>query len=158
MYVSDTVAGLRILCLDRDREWLNIMSRELKSAGVRSVDTSTNPQKILDLLKLGNFDLVLSNHNMKFIRFLRRSKASPSPEVPVIMVTSKVSPENVYAMRDAGVNEIAVKPCSIKLLVDRIEAVAESPRDFVNTDQFIGPDRRRKDTSYAGPERRNGED
>jgi DNA-binding response OmpR family regulator len=56
---------------------------------------------------------------------------------------------------DAGVNEIMIKPATIKGVGDRIRAVLENPREFVRVDAYVGPDRRRRDKpDFKGPERR----
>lgn len=157
MELSPAAANMRILCLDPDREWLNILSRELKVIGIKGLQTTTDPKKALGFLQHSDIDLVMTHDDLKFVKFVRRNKMSPNREVPIIMITPRVSPENIYAMRDAGVNEIAVKPCSIAQLLQRVEAVANNPRSFVWADDFTGPDRRRKESDFAGPERRHAE-
>jgi len=107
---------------------------------------------------MGEVDLVITHHDLKFVKFLRHAEASPDRKIPVIMVTSQVGPDEIFAIRDAGVNEIAIKPCSIKQLVQRIEAVATNPRRFVWSPHFTGPDRRRKEVLLSGPERREPDD
>lgn len=158
MELSKAATNMHILCLDNDREWLNILSRELKAVGIRDVQTATDPKKALGLMLHTEVNLVVTHHDLKFVKFLRQNKASPSQEVPVIMITSRVSPEDIFAIRDAGVNEIAVKPCSISQLAQRIEAVATNPRRFVWSENFTGPNRRRKDSPFGGPERREVDD
>ena len=66
------------------------------------------------------------------------------------MVTSDIGPSDLASMRDAGANEIAVKPCSVNQLVQRIDAVALRPRDFVDSEKFTGPSRRRNKKEYLG--------
>ena len=57
--------------------------------------------------------------------------------------------------RDVGVTEFLVKPFSAKTMARRITVVIEYPRQFVRTDDFFGPDRRRhKISNYTGEERR----
>ena len=152
--ISDQAAKFCVLCLDPDREWLAILKRELTSLGFREVLTTPEPKKALGMLQMGNPDVVVTNHNLKFVKFLRENNASPNPEVPVIMVTNRVGADDIFAIRDAGVNEIAVKPCSIVQLVQRLEAIATNPRSFVWSPNFKGPDRRRKEIYFEGPDQR----
>ena len=57
--------------------------------------------------------------------------------------------------RDAGVTEFLAKPISAKALYQRIVNVVVSPRPFIKTKSYFGPDRRRNTvTAYIGPERR----
>jgi len=157
--LSEAATKFSILCLDPDREWLNILQRELRTIGIKEVTVASDPKKALAHLQHNSeIDLVITNHNLKFVKFLRLNEASPNRQVPVIMVTNKVGPDDIFAIRDAGVNEIAVKPCSIAQLVQRVEAVASNPRRFVWSPEFTGPDRRRKDAPHAGPERRGVDD
>ena len=58
--------------------------------------------------------------------------------------------------RDAGVTEFLVKPFTANDIARRITHVINRPRDFIETQDFFGPDRRRRrdDTTYKGPLRR----
>ena len=156
MLISNDLSNMHVLCLDPEREWLNILSVELKAVGLRQIMTTTDPKKALEFLQLGNIDLVLINHNPKFVRLLRRSKSSPNPRIPVIVLTHQISWVDIFTIRDAGANEIVIKPCSVKQIISRIKTVAAHPREFVTADQFIGPDRRRSDILLSGPNRRKG--
>jgi hypothetical protein len=50
-----------------------------------------------------------------------------------------------------------VKPISAKALHQRILSIIASPRRFIRTKTYFGPDRRRNTVSnYTGPERRRG--
>jgi CheY-like chemotaxis protein len=79
-----------------------------------------------------------------FVRCLRRSKYSPAPFVPVIMLTGPTLPNHILYARDAGVNEILMKPLLAEDLAERITEIIENPRDFVTSNSYRGPDRRRK--------------
>lgn len=46
------------------------------------------------------------------------------------------------------------KPCSVARIMERIEAVAVHPREFVMCEEFVGPTRRRKHFPISGPDRR----
>ena len=75
--------------------------------------------------------------------------------VPIIMMTGYSHRIRVEASRDAGVTEFLVKPFKAKDLYTRIEQLIEKPRQFVEADEFFGPDRRRRKAGdYKGPRRR----
>ncbi len=155
--ISDKVKTFSVLHLDPDRQWLNVISRELKGGGMREVLTTTDPKEALAQIRDADPDLLIIHDDLRFVRFLRHHEASPNRQIPIIMVTSNVGPSDVAAMRDAGVNEIVVKPCSIAQLVQRIEVIALHPREFVVTKDFTGPSRRRHKKDFLdGPERRSG--
>lgn len=86
---------------------------------------------------------------------MRKNPASRNVFVPIIMVTAQSEEWKVMKARDAGVTEFLVKPFTAKAMAKRITMVIEYPRQFVRTDDFFGPDRRRhKVSTYTGEERR----
>jgi DNA-binding response OmpR family regulator len=61
----------------------------------------------------------------------------------------------VVQARDAGVTEFLVKPFTARDMYRRISQIVERPREFVKSEDFFGPDRRRtKRSDYEGPLRR----
>ena len=154
--LSEKAASFCALHLDPNREWLNLIRRELMGAGMREVLISTDPKETLAQIRVAKPDLLITHSDLKFVRFLRHHDTSPNRQIPIIMVTGDIGPSELASMRDAGVNEIAVKPCSVGQLVQRIEAVALRPREFVDSENFTGPSRRRhKKGKLEGPERRS---
>ena len=53
-----------------------------------------------------------------------------------------------------GVTEFLAKPFTAKQLCSRITHVIDSPRDFIEAQEFTGPDRRRKMDGYGDVDRR----
>jgi DNA-binding response OmpR family regulator len=53
--------------------------------------------------------------------------------------------ERIRIARDAGVNEILTKPVSPESLYGRLTSVVRQPRPYIETEQYFGPDRRRRD-------------
>lgn len=94
-------------------------------------------------------------NGLSLVECIRHSAASPNPFLPVIMMTPPARQGVVFSARDAGVNEILVKPLNAYTLSERIISVIEHPRIFVTSDEYKGPCRRRKFESRPGkPERR----
>ena len=72
------------------------------------------------------------------------------------MLTGYTSIDQVREARDIGVNEFIAKPVSVKTMMQRLQAVIESPRPYVRTKGYFGPCRRRRGAEeYRGPERRD---
>jgi DNA-binding response OmpR family regulator len=64
----------------------------------------------------------------------------------------------VFQARDAGVTEFLVKPFNARDLYRRIAQLIERPRQFVRSEDFFGPDRRRGSSeTYTGPLRRESD-
>lgn len=112
-------------------EILKIRSGTLKSAGIGGIDVV-----ISDVVMPGIDGLML-------LRWIRRHETSPDRFVPVIMISGMVDRKCLTTARDAGVTEFVAKPFSPEVVFKRILKVIESPRQFVYTPTYFGPDRRR---------------
>ncbi len=94
-------------------------------------------------------------NGLELTRMLRNVDSSINPYVPIIMITGHSDKKKVMEARDAGVTEFICKPLSAKALYQRIVMSVVSPRPFVRTKTFFGPDRRRfVSPAYKGEERR----
>ena len=92
---------------------------------------------------------------LDFTRLVRTGKDSLNPFVPIIMMTAYSEKQRVVEARDAGITEFIAKPLSAKTLMARVTAVIEHPRPFIRSPRYVGPDRRRRESSdYKGAERR----
>lgn len=85
---------------------------------------------------------------------IRRDKKTVNAFVPIIMTAGSGHLARVIKARDAGVSEYLVKPFSAKSLAERIVRVIEKQREFVVSDDYVGPDRRVKAISFDHAERR----
>jgi DNA-binding NtrC family response regulator len=74
------------------------------------------------------------------------------------MMTGYAATARVAAARDQGVTEFLVKPFTANELARRIAYVIDAPRDFVETNEFFGPDRRRRKGHEHSDERRKEDD
>jgi hypothetical protein len=60
--------------------------------------------------------------------------------------------------REAGVNEFVMKPFTPASLLARLQLVLLNPRPFIVSEEYVGPDRRRRaSASYSGPLRRGSD-
>lgn len=73
---------------------------------------------------------------------LRRSKISPSPFVPIIMMMDTADKKVVMEARNAGVNEILLRPVDAEEFCQRLVSIIDNPRIFVTADSYKGPCRR----------------
>lgn len=132
--------------------------------GVGQVLTAKNGKEGFDKYVANNPDMVLTDWMMRemdgisLTRLIRNSPKSKNQFVPIIMMTGFSEKRRVIQARDAGVTEFLVKPFTAKDLYKRVEEIIERPRQFVRSDDFFGPDRRRKrDPNYIGPMRREAD-
>lgn len=110
-------------------------------------------------------DLVITDWLMEpmdgidLIRMIRKNTDSPDPFVPIILMTGYSDQPRVEAARDCGVTEFLMKPYSARDMYARIVQIIEKPRQFVDTGDFFGPDRRRrKNFTFNGHNRRSTSD
>ena len=92
---------------------------------------------------------------LEFTREVRRNTTGMSRETPIILLAGVIDHDQLMAARQAGINEFLLKPVSAQGVLSRIEEVVLRPRKFIDSRNYVGPCRRRKDDpNYAGPWRR----
>ena len=131
----------------------------MESLGVRNYHFAADGKEAIEILQIrsgtlkqagsGGIDCVISDVVMPgidghlLLRWIRRHETSPDRFVPVIMISGMVDHRCLTSARDAGVNEFVAKPFSPDIIFKRIQKIIESPRQFVYTPTYFGPDRRR---------------
>lgn len=154
--------NIAVLVVDSNHNHMQLIKEVLRPLGVTRIAECTNAKDALAYLENNVVDIIFTEWHMDgdmdgiaFVEWVRKNPASKNVFVPIIMVTAQSEEWKVMRARDAGVTEFLVKPFSAKTMARRITVVIEYPRQFVRTDDFFGPDRRRhKVSNYTGPERR----
>ena len=156
-----SLANLRVLVADDNQHMRAIVTAVLKGIGVQHVRETHDGGEALAALREWNADVAIVDFRMEpidgveFTRLVRNASDSANPFLPIIMLTGYADRVRVVEARDAGVTELVVKPMTAKALISRLQAVILQPRSFIRTDDYFGPDRRRKaNPDYPGPERR----
>lgn len=134
----------------------------LEALGIKNVETATNGDDAFRAFCQRKHDIILSDWSMdpvdgiELTRMVRKHSMSPNKLAPVILITGYSAWSRVEEARDAGVTEFLVKPFTANDIARRITHVINRPRDFIETQDFFGPDRRRReDSNYKGPMRRD---
>ena len=163
--MTGTLENVRFLVVDDNVHMLNIVKTILRGFGAAHVLEAKTPQEAFGRLKDEAIDIVILDYVMgeddgvAFLKQLRNEMESPTPFVPVIMLTSHSEKRRVEAARDAGANEFCAKPVTPADLHRKIGMVIDHPRPFVRSVRYSGPDRRRRENpDYDGPERRRDPD
>jgi two-component system, chemotaxis family, chemotaxis protein CheY len=159
--LSVSLAKIRFLLVDDNAHMLNIIKTLLRGFGAEKIFEATSAEAAFERLKQDSIDIVILDYLMDaedgvaFVRRLRNAADSPSPYVPVIMLTAHAERARVEAARDAGVTEFCTKPVTASGLLKKIATLIDRPRSFTRSDNYFGPDRRRHDDPrYQGRERR----
>lgn len=151
---------IKVLIIDDNLNFRRLLRAVLQAFNMRDLREAGGATEGLNLLKDYQADLVLLDWRMEgmdgldFVRVVRQAPDSPNPYVPIIMVSGYTEAGLVVQARDAGINEFLAKPISAKSLLSRIVSVVQNPRPFVRVKTYFGPDRRRRQTPFSGPNRR----
>ena len=141
----------------------SLITSVLRVLGAQSIREASDGGAALQVMKVAAPDIILVDWEMQpidgleFVKLVRRSEDSPNPFVSMIMLSGHSEHNRVLEARDAGVNEFVVKPISANSLFKRIQEVIESPRPFVKSENYFGPDRRRHEFPYPRAERRKSQ-
>ncbi|WP_164516697.1 response regulator [Minwuia thermotolerans] len=158
------LSNLSMLIVDDNKPTRTMLSRMLRSMGVRDIFEAETAEQALADMRGALPDILLLDHRMEgmdgisLARFLRTAGDSPNPYLPIIMVSAHSEQKNVVAAREAGINEYVAKPISVTILADRLSAVIERARPFVKTEDYFGPDRRRRKNPPEDAPRRRASD
>lgn len=92
---------------------------------------------------------------LQLLNKIRKDPTSPNTSVPVIIMTALGNRIHVELARDSGMTEFLAKPFNLVDLKKRLLKIIERPRPFIESEQYTGPDRRRKPNLRPnGPGRR----
>lgn len=153
---------LKILLVEDITPMRQLFVSVLKCLGINNITAAPDGQDAFRLFCKNNHDIILTDWVMdpmdgiELTREIRTNDLSPNKMVPIIMITGYSAWPRVETARDAGVTEFLVKPFSANDIAKRISHVISNPRDFIDIQDYFGPDRRRRvDPDYTGPRRRD---
>ena len=151
----------RCLIVDHDVHMRRMIRGMLRHVGIGEIEEATDGAHALVMVDQMPFNLIITELHMPILNGLglvahiRHSKAHAQNTIPVIGYTGAITSEVVVAVRDAGINEIMVRPFSSGVLSKKINLVLLTPRPFIHGEKYVGPCRRRKAMpSYMGGLRR----
>ncbi|MBL4804429.1 MAG: response regulator [Alphaproteobacteria bacterium] len=155
---------LSVLIVEDTIPMLKLVSSVLDALGVGTIHTAAEGAEGFEIFCRDHPDIVITDWHMKptsgieLVKQIRLSKKSPNRTTPIIMMTGFSALPRVAEARDSGVTEFLVKPFSANDLARRLAYVINKPRDFIETRDYFGPDRRRRRVEgYKGPYRRNSD-
>lgn len=118
----------------------------LVSLGVRRISALKDTEQALQYMEEERFDVVFCDEKIDVIAFLkrlRRDVRTLDVTVPVILILAGANRQQIQTIRDAGVNDVIVKPVSPKTVEQKLQSLILTPKPFVAVESFVGPDRRR---------------
>lgn len=161
------LSNFRVLIVEDFQFVANLLTTSLHEFGIGSVLQSSSGNQGIEKIKQynatetsANIDVIIldwlmpDGNGIEFLKWLRGHQRDSICFVPVIVCSAYTSETVVTQSRDLGANEVIVKPVSASKLAQRIKHVIEKPRPFIKAPSFFGPDRRRQDKPFDGPEKR----
>jgi len=119
--------NINVLIVDDYKTMLRIVRNLLKQLGFNNVDEATDGSMALQMLRVGNYGLIISDWNMEpmtGLQLLREVRADAKiKDTPFIMVTAESKSENVIAAKEAGVSNYIVKPFNAETLKMKMVSV-----------------------------------
>ncbi len=152
------LANIEVLIIDEDTLIPSITRNILESFGFKKIFHAKNPDVAAEILDSNAIDLVISEWPMSprpgidIVKFIRMQN-KVYRRIPIILVTGKGDIQTVRKARDSGMTEFLVKPFRVNMLCDRIISVVEAPREFILSNRYTGPDRRRRELNVKDDRR-----
>lgn len=154
---------INILAIDHHAFSKSILMEVLRGIGLSNDNVHfENSEQVIEY-GTGQFDadIALLSHgqdeplNLHVVEQLRRSADNSIRELPIVLLSSMATKSLILQARDAGVDEIVMRPVAPAQLKTKLRQLIEAPRPFITASNYIGPCRRRHDSeSYAGLRRR----
>ena len=153
-----------ILIVEDNVPILELIKPVVETFGFGTMHTARNGKEAFELFCEHNYDIIITDWMMKpmngisLAKMIRQHKDSPNRFVPIILMTGFNHAHRVLEARDSGITEFLVKPFSASTLYQKIQRVIESRHEFVETEDFMGPDRRRRskqETEIKADRRKN---
>jgi two-component system chemotaxis response regulator CheY len=161
--MSTGYSNLKVLIVEDDYYMQRLLRTILEQIGFPhgAILESSNGLEALELLETHRVDFIICDWYMDkmdgptLVKILRDPRETPAPGVPVILCSGNLERKRINQILDAGVNEAIVKPISIGAVESRVRAVMTNPRPIVKNEEYVGPDRRRRDSDHKPRERRS---
>lgn len=163
--------NLHILVVDDSRSIRGLVIEILRELGVGRVSYATDGATAMRMMdpnvkrssydEVYTFDMIISDWMMEpvsgleLLQWIRAHENETIRYIPFIMLTGYGDQPRILQARDTGTTEFLAKPVSVKSLVNHILMVIDRPRKFILSDNFKGPDRRRRSLPIDFPERRD---
>lgn len=147
---------VKALCVDSNPQGLDIITQILMGFGVEKIIRATTGSEARTTLSREVVDLMICDAQLSdmsgndLVEWLRATKLDPNRYIPVLLASGHTPTSSVEGARDSGANFVLAKPMTAAILMDRILWVAKGGRGFIETQSYVGPDRRWKHEGVPG--------
>jgi CheY-like chemotaxis protein len=143
-----SLEAAKVVFVDRDEANRKLLDETLREIGFRHIAACDTLGQFSVLLGIENPDLVFldidarPDDTYQTIRGIRDGEVGEDPFVVIVAVTGRPDAESVEAALGAGADDMVVKPISALALQQRIVTQIDGRKEFIATDDYLGPDRR----------------
>lgn len=143
-------SDVSVLIFSAIRGVADTLRMALKGTGVRTVFLATDPGQVMEGFTAAGPHVVVvyvdsqaaDDPGLQMLGFIRRSPASPRRDIPVVVVSQQRSLTAIQAAIDGGAHEYVLFPVAGDTLLKKVHAARTSTRPFIDTPEFVGPERR----------------
>lgn len=146
------LSKVHCLLADRDQFTRGLLAQMLRGFGMGSIQTAGDGAQAREMVMQDRPDVCFIEGALPDIEAAEmiawiRSQPPPLRFIPIIVLSGYTQLRMISAARDSGANLVVRKPVSPQALFDRLAWVAATQRPFIETDSFLGPDRRFQDVA-----------
>ena len=140
------IKDIRFLIVDDASSMRKITRSILHGLGARFIFEEGLGANVQTCILTNRIDVVLLDwelpdfHGSDVMRVIRNHRETQF--LPVILLTSHTNKSTIMKATFTGINEVLCKPVSPRTLYDRIYAVVMSPKPFIKTKTYFGPQHR----------------
>ena len=153
----------RVLIVDPNTPAARLLADLMKEMGTRQSYFAGSLSRAISMVESVDPHVIFTEFSgsdldgLEFTRLVRRSKML-ARQRPIIMVTAEATAASIIGARNAGVHEFLRKPFTAGDLFRRVENVLTKPRDWIEAQMYVGPDRRRFNAGeFAGAKKRRAD-
>jgi DNA-binding response OmpR family regulator len=160
-FTSPKTKLIQFLLCDDNQYTRRLVSEVLAGVGFEKVQFASSGAELLKLTVEFQPKIVITSSRvpalsgLEFTRIVRGGYATVPRSLPIIVMTDTPTTKFLEAAREAGVDEMLMRPFTGNAVLSRVEAVLLRPRRLVESVNYVGPCRRRRMLEdYEGTRRR----
>lgn len=142
--------NLHILIVDGKVGNARLLRGILLALGISNVVMAEDTATALEIMETAAFHVVFCDEAVGpldaagFVLSVRRKGKVRNPRTPIVLVSDGPQRAQVEQVRDAGINDLIVRPLSMSSVERKLHTLLAVPKPFIETEAFFGPDRRRE--------------
>ena len=138
----------KVVYVDSEAPNRALIEDTLRDIGFSKIASCDNLGQFIVILGIEKPDLVFVDIDaepdkaFQAIRDIRKGEAGENAFIVTVALTQKPELEAVRAALNAGFDDMVVKPVTARALRQRVVNQIENRKEFIATDDYVGPDRR----------------